>query len=280
MKLAVSNIGWAPENRSKVLPELKDRSIEGLVIAPTMVWPEAPRVTPLQAREFRGEVTDAGLAVAAMQSLTFGLKEAALSGDYRERRNLVEHLKRQAELAGRLGAASMIFGSPGLRKNVNMIEAQDVLGEAAAAAHDNGTTLAIEPLSGYGNQFVTTTLEGIQLVRNMRAAGKGRGIGLHLDAAAIAGEPGMNDKRARQDIMFAHRGIGLASFDASAGELKPLTLDASVHHKVYATALNAASYNGYVSLEMRQPEGAADPVAAYLDEVDFMRDQYLHPYDS
>jgi sugar phosphate isomerase/epimerase len=279
MKLAVSNIGWAPEKRSEVLPQLKNRSIEGLVIAPTMVWPEAPQVTALQAKDFRAEVMDAGLAIAGMQSLTFGLKEGALSGDYRERRNLVEHLKRQAVLAGRLGAVSMIFGSPGLRKQVNAEQAQEVLAEAAAVAADNGTVLAIEPLSGYGNNFIQTTNEGVDLVWAVRARGNGHGFGLHLDAAAIAGMGEQKkDRQIRLDFMRVHDDVGIVSFDASAAELKPLTQDPTVPHKTYASALASACFEGYVSLEMRQPADTADPVAAFLKEVDYMREQYLHPY--
>ncbi|HEX7964063.1 MAG TPA: TIM barrel protein [Candidatus Saccharimonadales bacterium] len=265
MKLAASNIGWAPEKLGRMLPELHDRGVQGLVIAPTMVWPEAPNVTAQQADELYQRVADADLKVVGMQSLTYGLDHAALSGDQAAKTRLTEHLKRQAELGGRLGVQSLIFGSPGLRRGVNRGEAVEVFAEVAQAAADNGTKLCIEPLSGYGNEFVTTTVEGVRLVQDVReASGSAQGFGLHLDGAAIAGQGKPNP---HVDIMASQLLVGIESFDASAPELQPLSLHPEVPHEEMASALRTAQFAGYVSLEMREPTGAADPVAAYLHEV-------------
>lgn len=265
MKLAASNIGWGQVNRAEVLPRLPRHGIKGLVIAPTMVFPEGPHAKPKDVAAFRQEAEKAGLAVVAIQSLTFNLPGAALFGDSDQRRVLAEHLKRQAELAGKLGAGSLIFGSPGLRQGtVDPGKAIEIFGEVAGAAADNNTKLCIEPLSSYGNEFVTTTQEGVQLVRDVNHPG----FGLHLDAAAIAGAGEKPDV-----VLRAASEVGITSFDASAPELMPLSRDLIVPHGRIADALRAVAYDGYVSLEMRQPNDS-NPVESYFSEIDFMREQY------
>lgn len=272
MKLAASNIGWDPKQSSEMLPELTKRGVEGLVIAPTMVWPEAPAVSAKQASEFRSRVEDYGLKVVGMQSLTFGLKEAALSGTSVEQQRLVDHLKRQSELAGHLGAASLIFGSPGLRQEVkHPDDALNVFAAVSHAAADNNTKLCIEPLSGYGNTFVTDAVEGLRFVEDAQERGNAQGVGLHLDAAAVAGKRHYSDYRS--ETFVAQNSVGIASFDASAPELVPLSADATVPHAEIADALRTVGYEGYISLEMRQPQGG-DPFTAFLNEVEYTRNQY------
>ena len=271
MKLAASNIGWAPEHLDIMLDRLPSHGVRGLVVAPTMVWPEAPVVTAEQAREFRTRVEDHDLVIAGMQSLTYSLKDGGLSGDPDQMRNTSEHLKRMAELAGHLGATSLIFGSPNLRKGVERDQAIEVFAGVSQVAANNGAKFCIEPLSGYGNEFVTTAAEGVMLVTNMRDAGYGEGFGLHLDSAAIAGRPNPDPIR---DIMLSHATVGIHSFDASAPDLLPVTGDETVNHVLMASALAVSGFDGFVSLEMRQPKDVDDPVAAYLREIDFVRLAY------
>ncbi len=257
-----------------MLPGLRERGVTGLVIAPTMVWPEAPAVNRRQARDFHNRVTGAGLAVVGMQSLVYNLEGAALSGDKAGQRVLTEHLKRQADLAGRLGATSLIFGSPTLRREVNHVDAVAVFSEVAVAAAQNNTTLCIEPLSGYGNEFITTTVQGVQFVQRVRevvGAPGAHGVGLHLDSAAIAGQPQSSPPL---EIAAAQAAVGITSFDASAPNLEPPSTHPEVPHRQMGYALRTAGFDGYVSLEMRPPAGAQDPVAAYLQEVEVVQAAY------
>lgn len=248
-----------------MLGSARDWGVEGLVVAPTMVWPEAPVVDKVQADEFLARVKDAGLLIVGLQSLTFGLKGAQLSGDPTMTSRLAEHLKRQADLGGRLGATSLIFGSPGLRRGVDPRQAMDLFASVADSAHSVGTRLCIEPLTGYGNEYVRTVAEGVKLVEEIDCPG----FGLHLDAAAVSGEdpfdPGLSLWRAMSRV-------GISSFDASAPELGPLTTDRTVDHRRIARALGSAGYDGFVSLEMRAVPGAG--VDAYRQQVGFVKQQY------
>jgi D-psicose/D-tagatose/L-ribulose 3-epimerase len=272
MRLAASNIGWNPDSLDEMIPRLAARNVEGLVIAPTMVFSEGPNASRSDVTEFRQQVEDAGLVIVAMQSLTYGLKNASLFGEEHERRRLAEHLKRQAQLAGQLGATSLIFGSPGLRQeNIQPQKAVKLFKEVAVEAVNNDAKLCIEPLSGYGNQFVTTTRQGIELVQEVDHSG----FGLHLDSAAIAGAGENADV-----IVYAQKMVGIQSFDASAPDLMPPTHDASVEHQEMAYALRRASYTGFISLEMRTPAPELDaPIERFLYEVDFIRGEYNLPPD-
>jgi sugar phosphate isomerase/epimerase len=254
-----------------MLPQLQQRGVEGLVIAPTMVWDGAPEVSESDALNFRSRVEDEGLKIVGMQSLTFKLENAALSGDPEARRRLEEHLKRQSELAKHLGATSLIFGSPGMRQaGVDHDQAVEVFAAVSQTAADNGNKICIEPLSGYGVKLVATTTQGVQFVEKVRQAGNPNGVGLHLDSAAIAGQ---ERPRAGLDIIAARAITGIESFDASAPNLLSLSGDTTVDHRAMGDALRVAGYTGYISLEMRAPNGE-DPEDAFLCEVDLVRERY------
>jgi sugar phosphate isomerase/epimerase len=270
VKLAVSNTGWARERLLEILPQLPDHGVEGLVIAPSMVWPGAPgSITRGQAYAFRDQVEGLGMKITGMQSLVDGLPEGLTLASP----EVIERLKRQADLAGHLGATSLVLGSSALRRTKpNYRQAVEGLAGVAQVADDNGASLNIEPLSDSDTTFITTTYEGADLVTNVRdvAFPYGRGFGLHLDAAAIAGQPAPN---IAMEIGIAHNSVGINSFSASAPNLGSLIGDISVDHSAMANALYANNYTGYVSLEMRQPQGP-NPVAEFLAEIEFVRTHY------
>lgn len=267
MKLAISNIAFHPEQSKETLTHVSQRGVEGLVIAPTMIWPEAPSVSVKEAEQYRREVAGHDMSVVALQSLVFGVEGVALFGEKQERQRLADHLKRQADLAGKLGAVSMIFGSPGLRKigersdGQAMAEAAELFRSVAVAAYDNNTRLTIEPLSGYGNEFVRNATEGMHLVERVDHPG----FALHLDSAAMAG--------AQDDpthLLAAAHHYGMRSFDISAPELARPSLTSGIPHEDYAAALKKAEYDGWVSIEMRGPQ-SLDNIG---QEIHYAQDQY------
>ena len=100
MKLAISNIAFG-ENQQEALKRVSQCGVEGLVIAPTMIWPEAPSVGPKEADEYRKRLAERGMVVVGLQSLVFGVDGAALFGEESGRQRLADHLKKQAEQIGR-----------------------------------------------------------------------------------------------------------------------------------------------------------------------------------
>lgn len=266
MKLAISNIAFG-EDRQVALNCVSQSGVEGLVVAPTIIWPSLLEIANLsgqeltdrletlerEAREYRKKLGNFGLECVGLQSLTYGIGEnAKIFGTEEEGKNLTEHLKRLTDLAGSLGADSMSFGSPGLRNpgelsgEQTMERAAKLFGRVAIAAHDNNTQIAIEPLSGYGNKFV----ENLKQARELADRINHPGFGIHPDTAAMFGAGDTPEDLAllARDHRDSVRGI-----DASAPELKRLSVAPEVPQGSYVGALREANYNGWVSIEMKGP---------------------------
>ena len=266
MKLAISNIAFG-EDQQAALKCVSQSGVEGLVVAPTIIWPSLPEIANLsgqeltdrlgtlkwKAGEYRKKLGDFGLACVGLQSLTYGVGEnAKIFGTEEEGKNLTEHLKRLTDLARSLGADSMSFGSPGLRNpgelsgEQAMERAAKLFGRVAVAAHDNNTQIAFEPLSGYGNKFV----ENLKQARELANRIDHPGFGIHPDTAAMHGAGDTPEDLA--SLIRNHRD-SVRGIDASAPELKRLSLAPEVPQGGYMDALRGANYDGWASIEMRGP---------------------------
>ncbi|QJU08775.1 TIM barrel protein [Candidatus Saccharibacteria bacterium oral taxon 488] len=272
MKLAISNIAFG-EDQQAALKCVSQSGVEGLVIAPPIIWSDLPEITNFsererkdrlktmerKAREYRERLGGLGLTVVGLQSLTYATKDMALFGSDYERERLAKHLEVQAILAGELGADSMSFGSPALRKlggrsyEQAMEEAIGLFTRVARTAARNNTQLAIEPLCGYGNEFGITLEQAEDLtcrIADGLETENRLGFGIHPDTAAMHGAgdaPGDLASLVR-DHRDRVRGI-----DASAPELKRLSAAPEVPQGGYMDALRGATYDGWVSIEMRGP---------------------------
>lgn len=266
MKLAISNIAFG-EDQQEALNRVSQSGVEGLVVAPTIIWPSLPEIANLsgqelkdrlgtlkwKAGEYRKKLGDFGLACVGLQSLTYGVGEnAKIFGTEEEGKNLTEHLKRLTDLAGSLGADSMSFGSPGLRNpgelsgEQAMERAAELFGRVAVAAYGNNTQIAFEPLSGYGNKFVENLNQAGELANRIDHPG----FGIHPDTAAMFGAEDTPEDLA--SLIRNHRD-SVRGIDASAPELKWLSLAPEVPQGGYMDALREANYDGWVSIEMRGP---------------------------
>lgn len=266
MKLAISNIAFG-EDQQAALKRVSQCGVDGLVVAPTIIWPSLPEIANLsgqelkdrlgtlkwKAGEYRNRLGDLGLAVVGLQSLTYGVGEnAKIFGTEEEGKNLAEHLKRLTDLAGSLGADSMSFGSPGLRNpgelsgEQAMERAAKLFGGVAVAAHDNKTQIAFEPLSGYGNKFV----ENLKQARKLADRINHPGFGIHPDTAAMHGAGDMPEDLAS---LIRNRRDSVRGIDASAPDLARLSSALDIPQGKYVDALRSVSYQGWLSLEMKGP---------------------------
>ena len=266
MKLAISNIAFGKDQQA-ALKCVSQSGVEGLVVAPTIIWPSLSEIANLSGQEltdrlktleweagkYREKLGNVGLKCVGLQSLTYGIGEnAKIFGTEEEGRNLTEHLKRLTDLARSLGADSMSFGSPGLRNpgelsgKQAMERAAELFGRVAIAAHDNNTQIAFEPLSGYGNKFVESLEQAGELADRINHPG----FGIHPDTAAMHGAGDMPEDLA--SLIRNHRD-SVRGIDASAPELKRLSLAPEVPQGGYMDALRGANYDGWVSIEMKGP---------------------------
>ena len=268
MKLTISNIafGGGEDQQTAALDRVSQCGVEGIVIAPPTIWSDLPEITNVsererkdrlktmerEAKEYSKRLGDIGLVVVGLQSLTYATKDMALFGSDNERERLAKHLEAQAILAGNLGADSMAFGSPGLRNpgELNgeqaMERAAELFGRVAIVAHDNNTQIVFEPLSGYGNKFVESLEQAGELTDRINHPG----FGIHPDTAAMFGAEDTPEDLA--SLIRNHRD-SVRGIDASAPELKRLSLAPEVPQGGYMDALRSTDYQGWLSLEMRGP---------------------------
>ena len=267
MKLAVSNIAWDEPEQAAVLAAFPALGVTGVEIAPTKLWPDWAGADPAAARDVRLSIEASGFCIPAIQSVLFGLPDLQLFGRADSTRTLIMHLARVAELAGALGAAAIVFGSPRNRDRFTLSLAQAMdqavpvlreIGDACAAA---GTCFCLEPNpEAYNCNFLTHWQEVADLAERVNHPG----IGIHLDTACIT--------LANDDPVEAITSCGTAirHFHISEPALGDFANPVIEHGRIGA-ALHSSGYDGFVSIEMRRQ---ADAIASVRQAVACARAHY------
>jgi D-psicose/D-tagatose/L-ribulose 3-epimerase len=251
MKMAASNIAWARADEASVAELLRELGFEGVEIAPTAVWPQPLQVSDAEIRAYRESWERRGLPIVAMQALLFGRPELTIFGDAAKRAETFDYLAGMIRLGGKLGAGALVFGSPKNRLvgSLSPAQVEDIalpffheLGQLAA---EHGTRLCIEPNpTVYACDYVTTSQEGLALVRKVGSAG----FCLHLDAG------GMTLSKEPVDAALLDALRVSRHFHVSEANLAPIGAG-SVAHEQFAAALRQVQYDRWVSVEMRTPTG-------------------------
>jgi sugar phosphate isomerase/epimerase len=269
MKLAVSGIAWVAAEDGEVREWLSTQGIDGIEIAPTMVWPAPLQATPEDVAAQRTAWEQCGLPVVAMQALLFGQPQFALFGEPGQRSQMLEYLTGIIRLGGALGAGPLVFGSPGNRRRgaLAAVEAQEIAVDffrcAGKAAQAAGAQLCIEPNPpAYGCDFVNTAAEGAALVRAVAHPN----FRLHLDAAALK----LNGEV--PETAIAQSFDCLAHFHISEPQLAPAGADCGWHRRI-ASTLRSLGYQGFVSIEMRAGR-QGENLAAVQNAVRFAQAVY------
>jgi sugar phosphate isomerase/epimerase len=250
MTLAVSNIAWPADEESDVAAALADVGVSAVEIAPTKVFPDPLNVSDAEIERYLSSWSRRGISVVAFQSMLFGRLDLTIFDDAGTRKLTYERMRGFIQLAGRMGAGVLVFGSPKNRKvppGMGEDEALDIATEFFSAlggeALENGTVLCIEPNpEAYDCNFVTTSSQGAQLVARVDSLG----FGLHLDVAGMT--------LAHEDVAEAIRAQPhIRHFHVSAPQLGELE-ETQVDHAAAASALERIRYAGHLSIEMRPGE--------------------------
>jgi D-psicose/D-tagatose/L-ribulose 3-epimerase len=247
MKLAISNLTWEYQEDEAVKEILLDKSVTAVEIAPTKIWQNPLEAEAESVQRYRGYWNTNGVNIVALQSLLFGRGDLQIFSDVQLRKQAIEYLGKIIEIGAGLGAKAFVFGSPKNRLvgDMNYKKALEIaieffhqLGEKA---HQYSSVFCIEPNpKDYGCNFINTTEEGIQLVKEVGHPG----FGLHLDAGGMS---------------LAHENIAksidqaapyLAHFHISEPNLN-MVQQGSVQHELFAQALNGIKYDKYISIEMK-----------------------------
>ncbi|MGB4100718.1 MAG: sugar phosphate isomerase/epimerase family protein [Alphaproteobacteria bacterium] len=253
MPLAISNILWPPDLDDAAHAAAKTAGADGIEVAPTHIAPWA-ELTPEKLRSFRRKLADTGLIIPSLQAILFDRPEAKLLADTAAYQIFADHIIMVAAYAADLGATKMVLGAPKNRRrtNLSVTEAMHLAAERlrplAARVHAHGVALVLEPVpTDYGADFIHTAAEAAALVRSVNHPG----LRLHLDTGALII---MQEDPAT--IVAQHADI-LAHVHVSRPALAAVTEALPLDHAL-ATALAAARYRGWISIEISTKDNARE----------------------
>ena len=270
MKLAVSNIAWAPKHRDHAYAMLQAHGIRGLEIAPGLFLngaKDAFQPTPAECEAALAPMRAAGLELVSMQSLLFGVEGAALFGERPERERFEEAMLRAIRLAGMLGIPNLVFGSPGQRvipKSMSREEAEIIavevfrrLGDAAAA---EGTILGMEfNPKVYGTNFLNHAVETATFVARVNHPA----IQIILDVGAMH----LNGDFETLPSFVAAQAGKISHVHFSEPYLAPAPADSDQAHRVLQ-AMSAVGYRRWYSIEMKAvPDGELEALGLALGRL-------------
>ncbi len=260
MKLSVSNIAWTKEYDEEMYAFLKKESIQGLEIAPTRIFQEAPYDRLQEAREFAVDLKEKyNLIIPSMQSIWFGRTENLFASE-KERKALLEYTKKAIDFAQATGCENLVFGCPRNRAYVQGTDLKlaipffEELGEYAISKNTVLSMEANPPI--YQTNYCNTTMEAVELVKTV--ASKGFQINLDLGTMIQNEEDLHMVEAAREWIWHIHISEpGLAMVQKRS------------LHKELAKYLQETAYDRFVSLEVKTQEEiqTVKDAMKYLQEV-------------
>lgn len=226
----------------------------GLEIAPGLAFPQeddAFAPSPAAVRAFNSALSAHGVVLVSMQSLLFGVKDALLFGGQTEQANFLCGLERAIALANRLGIPNLVMGSPKNRvipDELNHAAAEEIaigsfrmLGEKARKA---GVKIALEPNpAAYGTNFLNTLSETAAFAQRVDHPG----VTVNFDIGALI----MNEDYEQAGALYESAKRHVSHVHVSEPQLAPAPADAAAFARA-ATALKAAGYDGWFSIEMRR----------------------------
>lgn len=265
MKLAISNLAWDSSHEAAAGVLMQSHGVTGVEIAPTKVWDEPLAASDSEIESYVEFWRGFGIQIVSLQSLLFNKPDLQLFLSDESRSEMRRYLEGIIELASKLGAQILVFGSP---KNRTRGEVGSATAEKIAIpffraigdyARDCGVTFCIEPNPvQYGCDWITTSTQGMRLVQSVGS----QGFGLHLDAAAMT----LSKENPATAIPRAIN--ALRHFHISEPNLKPVgsSPNPASDHQSFAESLKATRYNGWMSIEMLPATASLDAVATAIRE--------------
>lgn len=248
MKLSISNIAWNRYEDRAIRTILQEEKIFGVEIAPGIVWDDPTQRTPPEIKEYKKFWHEAHISVVALQGILFGHEELKLFGSMAARKEMHDYIIAILELADRLGAPIIVFGSPKnktipdsmSRENAYDI-AYDFFNSLGYTAQKHGIVIAIEANpKQYGTNFLTTTNEAVQFVQNLAHPH----VKLQLDIGT------MTANKEQYATTTHHAMTQTAHIHISEPDLMPIP-QPNTHHVVISKTLGDILYPGFTSIEMR-----------------------------
>lgn len=264
-RLSISNLAWPDAPVETVAPRLKASGLDGVELAPTVIWPDAPHVPAKVVREYADRWRDHGLAVSGIQSLLYGRPELQLF-DRRTWPGLTSHLTQMLTLAREVDTHIAVFGSPRNRTRGER-SPDDADRMALEFFHGlipeldaHGVILTLEPNApAYGADYLTRYSDAVALSEALASPW----VQPQIDTGCMAmvGESPTDAIRTR---LPAHLHV-------SAPDLLPPP--GPVDHETLQRVLNENRYDGWIVLEMLQ--AAPDPLDTAIASAQWLSRTYV-----
>lgn len=269
MRISISNIAWDKKDDEKVYRILQENNIRGLDIAPARIFENPFDISLYEGQVFINTLKTFNLTPVGMQSLLFGTNGLVLFEDEYIRRQTIEHLKRMMDYAQKIGVTRLVFGSPKNRLVRGLSEKEidelcyQVFNELGDYAVAKGLFFCIEPNPiNYGADFVTNTMDGIQLVKKINNPG----FRLHLDLGTMM----MNNENIEEVV---EAGIDVTEHvHLSHPNLEQVIGYEEIHKRLYQ-ALEDNNYKGTIAIEMKN-SGEANNIKKVEETIIFIKSIY------
>lgn len=260
MKIAISNIGWTPENDSEMYEILRRMHIDGLEIAPTRIIPERPYEKINEAVKFASKIKkDYGLEIPSIQSIWYGKPENIWESE-EARKELLDYTKKAIDFAALINCKNLVFGCPrnraipqGADKKIGVRFFKE-LGDYAA---EKNTCIGMEanPII-YNTNYINTTSEAISLIEEVNSTG----FRLNLDiGTVIQNEESLNTILGHEDLI---NHVHISEPGLCAIKKRGI-------HKELVKILNDSAYKNTVSIEMSKQDdlGLIINIIEYVKEL-------------
>ncbi len=241
MKRAASNIGWTGQEDEQVWQLMQQLGYTGIEIAPTRIVPQNPYSCPAAAALFAGVMQQKyGLEVVSMQSIWYGQQGNIF--DAQQAKELEDYTRSAIEFGASCRCRNLVFGCPRNRTMPEGADPQmgrDFLSRIGWMAAQRQMVIGLEanpPI--YGTNFITTTQEAFDMVKEVDSPG----LGVTLDVGTMIAQQERPHSFAKDLEYVSHVHIS----EPYLAPIEPRAL-----HKELAMMLKAVGYKGYVSLEMK-----------------------------
>lgn len=268
MKTAISNIAWSAEEDERIYSLLSEIGDVGLEIAPKRIWDNPYRQSDLNIAAFNNNLRRHGVPVVAMQSLLFGHPELEVFGNTSSQTEL--YLKKAILLTAKLGAKSLVFGSPKNRRigelnnNTAKQYALKFFDSLGSFASQQDVYFCLEPNpKEYGTDFITTTAEAVELIKEINNPG----LKLNIDMGTML----LNGEEIDKIIPLAVPYAG--HFHISEPFLGSIQPNYDLHRSV-ADLLVKSRYEGWVSVEMKSGNVGGQNISTIRSTLEFVRSVY------
>ncbi len=249
IKLAISNLAWGAMSTDAALRQISQAGIEGVEIAPSLLWENYPEFNNRSIEKFKRMTDDNGIQISGIQSLLYKQEDFSIF-DRGAWNHLYSHLEVMIDLAAQLGAGVAVFGAPKNRQrggldtvSANQI-AQEFFEGLIPILESYEIVLTLEPNAPkYGADFAITYSEVVAFCRRISSDF----LKPQIDTGCMHI---VNENLVEALDTYIPTHIHISSPDL-------LELPGPIDHRTFSAKIKQVDYKGWITLEMLEKKNAS-----------------------